>query len=146
MDARMLPLVLGGFLPALFYGIAGVIQKASGRAGGSASLYLIGFGCGTLLAGVIYRQLSSDPPFAARPLALALIAGISFAAGAGLISAVLIRFDASVAQLAPLYNMNTLITVVLGLTLYAEWANLSVPRLLVGTVAILLGGWLVSSA
>jgi hypothetical protein len=42
--------------------------------------------------------------------------------------------------------MNILVTVILGLLLFAESGNVSVPRLLAGTGIILVGGWLVSSA
>jgi glucose uptake protein GlcU len=146
MDSRLLPLVLGGFIPAVFYGLAGVLQKASARAGASAPLYVIGFGLATFLTGLVYRQIVSDSTFSSRGLLLALLAGALFATGAGLITNTLIQYDASIAQLSPLYNMNILVTVALGLLLFAEWNTVSATRVLIGTVVILVGGWLVSSA
>lgn len=146
MESRWVPLLIGGFLPALFYGFAGVLQKASARAGGSAPLYLIAFGLATCLTGLIYRLIVSDNSFSGRAALLALLAGALFAVGSGLISTALIRYDASISQLSPLYNMNILVTVSLGLLLFAEWNTISAPRLLIGTAVILLGGWLVSSA
>lgn len=146
MDNRMLPLVLGGFLPAIFYGLAGVLQKASTRAGASASLYLISFGLATCLTGLLYRQITGDNTFSGRAILWALLAGAIFATGAGLISTALIRYEAPISQLSPLYNMNIIVTVALGLLVFAEWAEVSVLRLLIGTLIILAGGWLVSSA
>lgn len=146
MDSRWIPLVLGGFLPAIFYGLAGFLQKASARAGGSAPLYVIGFGLATCLTGLIYRQVAGDSTFSGQALMLALLAGFFFAAGAGLISTAIIQYDASISQLSPLYNMNILITVTLGLLIFAEWNMVSAPRLLIGTLVILAGGWLVSGA
>ncbi len=146
MESRWIPLMLGGFLPALFYGLAGVLQKASARAGGSAPLYLIGFGLATCLTGIFYRQVVGDSTFTGRAALWALLAGVFFAAGAGLISTALIQYDASISQLSPLYNMNILVAVALGLLIFAEGDAVATPRLLVGTVIILLGGWLVTSA
>jgi glucose uptake protein GlcU len=146
MESRWIPLIIGGFLPALFYGLAGVLQKASARAGGSAPLYLIGFGLATCLTGLVYRQVAGDSTFSAKAALWALLAGTLFAAGAGLISSAIIRYDASISQLSPLYNMNILVTVALGVLIFAEWNAISTPRLLAGTIVILFGGWLVSSA
>ncbi|MGD2163108.1 MAG: hypothetical protein PVI81_07060 [Anaerolineales bacterium] len=146
MESRWIPLVLGGFLPAIFYGLAGVLQKASARAGGSAPLYVITFGLATCLTGLVYRQIVGDNSFSGRAVVWALIAGTFFAIGAGLISNTLIQYNASISQLSPLYNMNILVTVALGLLIFAEWGSVSVPRLLIGTAVILIGGYLVSSA
>jgi transporter family protein len=146
MESRWVPLVLGGFLPAILYGLAGVLQKASARAGGSVPLYLMVFGLATCLTGLIYRQVTGDSTFSGRAALWALLAGALFATGAGLISTALIRYDASISQLSPLYNMNILITVVLGLLVFSEWEFVTTPRLLIGTAVILFGGWLVSGA
>ncbi|MGD2058225.1 MAG: hypothetical protein PVF85_02600 [Anaerolineales bacterium] len=146
MESRWVPLVLGGFLPAIFYGLAGVLQKASARAGGSVPLYLIVFGLATCLTGLVYRQVTGDSSFSAPAGLWALLAGALFATGAGLISTALIQYEASISQLSPLYNMNILITVALGLLIFSEWNLVSTPRLLIGTAVILFGGWLVSSA
>ena len=146
MESRWIPLLIGGFLPAVFYGLTGVLQKISARAGGSAPLYVIVFGLATCLTGLIYRQVVGDSSFSGRAVLWALLAGAFFAVGAGLISTAIIQYDASISQLSPLYNMNILITVGLGLLLFAELNSVSAPRLLIGTAIILLGGWLVSSA
>lgn len=58
----------------------------------------------------------------------------------------LIRYDAAVSQLAPLYNMNTLVAVLLGLLVFAEFRDVQVLRLAAGALLIVLGGWLVSGA
>lgn len=146
MESRWLPLMLGGFLPAIFYGLAGVLQKASARAGGSAPLYVIAFGLATCLTGFVYRQIVGDSTLSSRAVLWGLLAGAFFAVGAMLISTTLIQYNASISQLSPLYNMNILVTVALGLLLFSEWGTVSGPRLLLGTIVILLGGWLVSSA
>jgi drug/metabolite transporter (DMT)-like permease len=146
MDRNMLALTIGGLIPALFYGTAGVVQKANVRAGGTVATYLMGFGLATLLGGLIFQQILGEGPSTPRAWLFAGIAGLSFAAGAGLISFAIIRYEASIAQLSPLYNMNVLVTVGMGLLIFSEFANLNVPRLLIGTITIILGGWLVLGA
>jgi uncharacterized membrane protein len=50
------------------------------------------------------------------------------------------------AKLAPLYNMNALVAVLLGLVLFGEHAEVSVVRLLAGAALIIGGATLVASA
>lgn len=146
MEARLAPLIIGGMLPALFYGLAGFLQKASARAGGTVSLYLVGFGLATMVTGLAYGALVAEPRLTLRPLSLAVLAGALFATGAGLISYALIRFDAPLSKLSPLYNMNILVSVLLGLLVFSELAEVSPARLLLGAIFVLVGGWLVAGA
>lgn len=146
MERNWLALLVGGFIPALFYGVAGVLQKANVRAGGTAATYLMGFGLATFLGGLIFQEVLKETLSTPRAWLFAGLAGLSFAVGAGLISLAIIRYHASIAQLSPLYNMNVLIAVGMGLLIFAEFKDLNVPRLLIGTMSIILGGWLVSGA
>ena len=146
MDSKYVPLVIGGLIPALFYGVASVFQKLSVREGGSVSVYLLAFGAATFLVGALSTAFLPHPPSPIRSILIAGLGGVTFALGAGLISLALVRYDAALAQLAPLYNMNLLVSVTLGLLLFSEFKDLQVSKVLVGTVLILAGGWLVSSA
>lgn len=146
METKVAPLIIGGIVPAIFYGLAGFLQKWSAREAGSASSYLIGFGAATVIAGVVFRALLSETASSGRSFLISLLAGLVFALGAGLISMTLLRYDAAVSQLSPLYNMNVLITVALGLLLFKEFRDIQAARVLLGTALVLVGGWLVSSA
>lgn len=146
MDIRWTPLLIGGFIPALLYGVAGVFQKSSARSGGTVSLYLIGFGLATFLVGWLFRWLLAEPGGSTNSFLFALAGGATFAIGAGLISLAILRFDAAIAQLSPLYNTNVLITVSLGLAIFAEAQNLNVAKLLLGSLLVIAGGLLVSQA
>lgn len=146
MASKYAPLIIGGLVPALLYGLAGVFQKWSAREGGSVSTYLIGFGLATVIVGVFWTavQTGSGSPISA--IGFSLLGGLVFAVGAGLISFTLIRYSAAISQLSPLYNMNILVTVVFGLLLFSEFRDLNVPTLLAGALLILAGGWIVASA
>lgn len=146
VNSKLFPLLIGGLIPAFLYGFAGVLQKLTAKQGGNVATYLVGFGMGTLLLGLVYGELLGRRAGLGQPILIAIVSGTLFAVGAGLISLVILRFDAAISQLSPLYNMNVLVTAILGLLLFAELEQLSAPQLLLGTVLILAGGWLVSAA
>ncbi|HEX9796506.1 MAG TPA: hypothetical protein VGA52_05890 [Anaerolineales bacterium] len=146
IDAKNAALLIGGVLPALLYGIAGILQKGSARAGGTVPSYLIAFGLATALVGLIGHWLLAEGTPSGRSVGLAAAAGTLFAVGAGAVSLAILRYDAAISQLSPLYNMNVLVSVVVGLAVFAELKDLNPIRLLGGTALVLLGGYLVSRA
>jgi transporter family protein len=146
MESKNIALILGGLIPAILYGLGGVLQKWSAREGGNVSGYLIAFGLATAIIGVVFRIAMPDGPAPARSLAFALLAGTVFGVGAGLISLVIIRYNAAVSQLSPLYNMNVLVTVLLGLVIFSEFKDVQMSRLVLGASVIVIGGWLVAGA
>ncbi len=146
MEVRWMPLIVGGLVPAFLYGIAGVFQKWSAKAGGTVSIYLIGFGLATFVVGWLFRWLLADSSGSVGSFYFALAGGASFAVGAGLISLAIIRFNAAISQLSPLYNTNVLVTVGLGLLIFAESEQVLVGRLALGTTLIVIGALLVARA
>jgi uncharacterized membrane protein len=146
MTSKLIPILVGGALPALLYGVTGLLQKLSTREGISTGLYLVCFGAATTLVGVVLHLALREGTSPGRAVGIASAAGIAFALGAGLITIALIRFQAPISQLAPLYNTNALITVVLGLWLLREFADVNLPRLLIGSLLIVVGAILVAEA
>ncbi|MCB9143176.1 MAG: hypothetical protein H6646_12980, partial [Anaerolineales bacterium] len=50
------------------------------------------------------------------------------------------RFDGQISQLVPLYNMNTLVAVLIGLVVLAEWRTVDPRKLAIAAILIVLGG------
>ncbi len=146
MPYEIKALIIGGVLPAILYGVTGVFQKLSARAEGGPAIYLICLGAGTVLVGMVLQFLLPEQSLSLRSVSFALAAGLSFSLGAGLITVALLNYQAAISQLSPLYNMNVLITVVLGLALFAEYQDANILRLMGGTVLIIIGGVLVASS
>lgn len=146
MSSELKGILIGGVLPALLYGVTGILQKMSAEADGGAGMYVIFLGVGTVIVGVVFHVVLPEPPISLRPASLATVAGLTFSLGAGLISFALIRHEAAISQLTPLYNMNVLVTVILGLLVFAEFRDVSAVRLLFGTVLLVSGGLLVAGA
>jgi transporter family protein len=139
-------LLVGGMLPALLFGITGVMQKAYGRAGGGSGWYLLVVGLGVAATGLFAVAFMPDRVMTARAGLIALGIGLSW--GLGMIAVVLglTRYGAPLSKLAPLYNLNTLIVVVLALVLFAESREVNVPKLMGGAVLIMAGATLVARA
>lgn len=139
-------LLVGGIVPALLFGITGTLQKVYGRAGGGTGWYLPLVGLGVAVTGLVALPLLGERALTARAGGVALGIGISW--GLGMIAVVvgLERFGAPLSKLAPLYNLNTLVVVLLALVLFAESREVNVPRLLGGAALIMAGAALVARA
>ena len=56
------------------------------------------------------------------------------------------RYGGKLSQLVPLYNMNTLVAVAIGLVAFGEWQTVSWARVLGAAVLIVAGGILAATA
>lgn len=146
MDSQTAGMVIGGIIPAFVFGGYGVMQKQCMRAGlGVAGFFLV---LGATAAGG-GLAVCAWAPGGVPPLGAALSAAgfaLLWSLGIGLILLAVDRFGAGISQLAPLYNSATLITVLLGLWLFAEWREVGALPLLLGAVSIVTGAVIVARA
>lgn len=129
MSPQVMGLVVGGLVPAVAYALFAIWTKSGSQAG-------IGAGPFMVLIGTACVQ-SAGWSFAA---------GVVWAAGTGLVSFALTRYGIPISKLNPIYNTNTLITVLLGLVVFSEWKQVNALQLLGGATLILVGSLLVSRA
>jgi uncharacterized membrane protein len=146
MDLNFKGLLVGGLLPALLFGAAGLLQKVYGRTEAGNGPYLLLIGVGVLLCGGIYAAFSTDRTLTPVASLAAVMIGAFWALGMLCVLLGLLRYGAPLAQLAPLYNMNTLVVTLLALVIFAENRDVNVVRLLSGTMLIVVGGVLVARA
>ncbi|MGP1375274.1 MAG: hypothetical protein ACTS3T_20765 [Almyronema sp.] len=144
--AQIIGLLVGGLAPALLYGFFGVLQKSSNQSNIGLGPYLIGIGVGVLLLGGISYSLLPNRSLPPLAFGYTVLMGLFWAGGTALVAIALTRYSTPISKLVPLYNMNTLVAVMLGLLLFAEWQSISVVKLLIGAVLIVVGGVLVASA
>lgn len=137
-------IIIGGILPALLFGVSGVLQKASMQAGIGLGPYLLCIAVGVFGTGAVFYGLTSDRLISPASGAYALLIGVIWALSMGLVEVALNAYHAPLAKLAPLYNMNTLVVVLLALVVFAEWEEVSPLKLLIGTALIIIGGTLVA--
>jgi hypothetical protein len=139
-------LIIGGFLPALVYGFGGFMQKICNQNGIALGYYVISGGLGMVIVGLIVLALSADRQYSLSAVLLTMVLGMCSATGMALVGIALVKYKISIAKLSPLYNMNTLVTVSLGLLLLSEWKEVHAAKLFVGAVMITLGGILVANS
>ena len=146
MTPQTIGLIIGGLLPALLFGVGNVLIKSSLSARISIGFLLLFTTAGYLLTSLIALAIFSDHAVTLKSGGIALISGFILSIGTLCITIAINHYATPMSQLVPLYNMNTLISVLLALWLFAEWQHVRVPQLLIGSVLIVIGGTLVAKA
>lgn len=140
MSAKFFALLVGGLIPAVLLGFAGLFQKLASQHNLGTGPFLIVIGLSTCATGGIYLLIDRDSSFHLSGAGLTLLSGLFWATANGLILIALRKLGASISQLAPLYNMNTLIAVGAGLILLAEWKTVNPLRIVLAAILIIAGG------
>lgn len=146
MSTKTTALLIGGFLPALIYGGSAIFQKLSTSIGISISVYLIAVGIGVVIAGIGFYVFDNTTVFSLKAGSYAGMFGLTWGIASGLVAYSLLHFNVPISQLVPLYNMNTLVAVVLALLIFSEWKDLNTMKLISGSVLIVIGAIFVANA
>ena len=146
MNSISIPVLIGGLIPALLFGIGATVQTAATGKGISPANHLAVFGFGMLVVGLVARILTDDTSTNPTGAALGLLAGISAGAAMFGVMYALTHFKAPMSLLAPLYNCNTLVTVVLCFWFLEEAKRVNAPLLVLGAVLIVAGAGIVALA
>ena len=135
---------VGGMLPAFFWGVTAIFQKQSSVTVGPG-LYLLVFGSAVAAFGLVWT-LVVKPSVTVAGVGYAALAGVTFAAGTGLISFALYAYSAPLSRLAPIWSANVLVTLAIAVILLGEGAGLNLYKIFGGTALIIAGVLLVTSA
>lgn len=146
MSEQSYGMLIGGLLPAIFYGISGVFAKPATEAGIGIGPYVIIIGLSVTVVGVAVYCFSADHSISLRSGLLTSAVGITWAIGAAGVAIALANYNVAITKLVPLYNMNTLVAVVLGLVVFSEWKDVQTYKLVSGAVLIAIGGSLVATS
>lgn len=146
LTSQTLGILIGGLLPAVFFALGAPAIKASMQHGIGIGLYLIFLGLAVMIVGVGFHLYDQDTTVNVRSAAYAIVVGATWALGAGFVGIAVLRYPVPISKLAPLYNMNTLLAVLLSLWIFSEWQHVNVLKLLIGAVLVILGGTLVALA
>lgn len=145
MSPQIAGIVVGGLLPAIGYALFAIWTKYGTESGIGTGPFLVLVGIACVAVGAVFSWLL-PATWNARSAGYSLAAGAVWAAGSGLVAFALSRYGIPVSKLNPLYNTNTLITVVLGLVIFSEWKQVDAKQLVAGALLILAGSLLVSRA
>jgi transporter family protein len=128
------------------YALGGLFQKGSVEAGIGVGPQMLIAGLTAALVGAGFCIAFPDKTVSLRSGLLAAGLGFSWGLATGLVAVAIVKFQTPISKLTPLYNMNTLIVVLLALWIFAEWKQVKVPQLLIGSILIVIGGTLVARA
>ena len=145
MTQAQLGLLIGGIIPAILFGFSGLFQKISANQNITLGAHLIVIGLGVVAVGIVLCIINPAQSFSITAASPSFIIGSSWGVGMTLVSVALIKYKAPLAQVAPLYNMNTLVAVACALVVFSEWKEVNLLKLSIGTVLIVVGGILVST-
>lgn len=146
MDKHTVGLLVGGLLPAVLFGLTGVVQASSARSGIGTGPFLVIVGLTVVVFGLAASAVQGDAGVSWESAGRSAVFGLLWAAGIGCIGLALGRYEAQISQLAPLYNMNTLVAVLLGLVALGEWQAVHPGRLVLAAVLTVAGGVLAVSS
>jgi len=136
--------VIYAILAALSWGTYIVINKMAGDINPYIAAVAMGVGVFAFF-GIIYLALRPEFNNNWQGLGLSVVAGIIWALGM-LFALLALANNAPVAKLAPIYNINTLIAVALGMVVLKELpVGEDRIKVIIGAILIVIGGILVSS-
>jgi len=146
MTDKQLSLLIGGFIPAVLFGVGATLQKVINKENMGTGPYLMGLGATIFACGALYSLWDRDFAITSRNAALIFVFGVMWSVAMVCIVIAIKRYNGQIGQIVSIYNTNTLVTVVLGLVLLSEWKNVNPWRLLAAAVLTTIGGVLAANS
>ena len=139
-------LLIGGLLPTLLLGLGTVLMKLSMREGSSVPNYLVQVGGTVFCIGLLARVFGNGWISTPKSQMYAALMGLAWACAIGSMAYAVSTLNVPVSIIAPLTNSNALVALTASALIFREWADLNGPRVLAGTVLIVLGAIVVATA
>lgn len=146
MSSTTLGLLIGGLVPAVLFALSGISNKFALQAGMGPAAMILVTGCAGIVVASLWILMFGDGQFTAKGIGWSILVGAPWAVAVILVAVAINQYGAPLSQLIPLYNMNTLLAVAFSLWIFAEWKQVHLPQILLGSVLIVAGGVLVSRA
>jgi transporter family protein len=137
-------LLIGGLVPAICLGLGTVLMRASLGAGASIPLYLAVVGSVVGLLGWSTFLWTGGSTPSLRPILFAATMGATWALAIACMAYGMGVLKLPVSVIAPLTNSNALVAVLVGAVVFAEWRNLNLSLVALGTLLICAGATVIS--
>ncbi|MBI4452659.1 EamA family transporter [Candidatus Woesearchaeota archaeon] len=134
-----------GLIAAFFFALNTIIYKIAQQKGNFSPYYgVLMFAIGIIIVAGAFFLFKPSFEFEWKSSGLAIVAGAIWAIGM-LAVAIAISQKAEVARLAPIYNINTILAVLMGIIFLKEIPDVSqMIRVIGGAVLVVIGAILVS--
>lgn len=127
-----------GVLAAIALGTYNFLYALIPKGIGSSTI-LIGVGIGLTMLGLLLRLLTQNETFAFSQLKWPMLVGLVLGIGIFMVTRAFLDPNMRLSQLIPLININTLVSVFLGLVILKEYQTAPLLKVIVGTILIVLG-------
>lgn len=105
----------------------------------NSSTILMGVGIGLIVFGFALRLFSQNEAFTISQLKWLVLIGLVLGIGIFMVTKAFLDPNMRLSQLVPLINVNTLVSVILGLIILKEYQTVPVLKVVIGTILIILG-------
>jgi len=146
MSTSFLGIIVGGLVPLFCFGASGVLNKLAAQANVGVASLLFFTGIGAAAASLPFLLQERMVSFGLKGTLYSFLMGFLWGLGVGFVTFAIQRFQTPYSRLVPIFNMNTLIVVLVTLWLFAEWKEVKTVQLFLGTLFIVIGGTLVALA
>jgi len=146
MSTSFLGIVVGGLVPLFCFSASGILNKLAAQANIGVASFLFFAGLGAAAASLPFLLQERMVSFEFKGGFYSFLVGCLWGLGVGFVTFAIQRYQAPYSKLVPLFNMNTLIVVLVTLWLFAEWKEVKTTQLFLGTLFIVIGGTLVALA
>jgi uncharacterized membrane protein len=136
--------LIGGAIPAICLGMGTVFMRASLGAGASIPLYLTVVGSVVAPLGWASLFWAGGAPPTVRPVIFAAAMGTIWTVAIACMAYGMGVLKLPVSIIAPLTDSNALVAVLVGAVVFAEWRNLNLSLVALGTLLICAGATVIS--
>jgi uncharacterized membrane protein len=138
MNNHTLSIMIGGIAAAVLLGVSGVFQKSAH--GISQGPYLVVVGVVISLVGCAWWLVTKESSWTLSAIGYSSLFALFWALATGCIAIGLSRYGGNISQIAPLYNMNTLVVVLIGLCIMGEYRTVNPVNVSIGSLLVVAGG------
>ncbi len=146
MSNNEMGIIIGGVAPAIILGLFMVFQKLATRNGAGPGQFLIILGGISAVIGGILFFAKGEPNFPVTGILWSILSSACWGISMAGVAYALFKFHIPIGKLNPIFNTNTLTSVLIGIIFLGEWSQVEVYRVIAGAIIIITGAIIVSKA
>ena len=146
MSNDSLGIIIGGIAPAIILGFFMVFQKLATRNGAGPGQFLVILGSISALIGGILFFSQDNTKFPANGIIWSVASSTCWGISMAGVAYALFKYHIPIGKLNPIFNTNTLTSVLISIIFLGEWNQVNVYRVIIGAIIIITGAIIVSRA
>ncbi len=146
MSNNEMGIIIGGVAPAIILGLFMISQKLATRnSAGPGQFLMIMGGISAVIGGILYFT-QGDLEFPTTGVLWSVSSSACWGISMAGVAYALFKFHIPIGKLNPIFNTNTLTSVLIGIIFLGEWSQVEVYRVISGAIIIIAGAIIVSKS